>query len=146
MGPMAGSERPELREAVSGLHGKLLARPAEIPLADVAALFGAGDEVLDLVRPRGNLVLKGDGFSNDGPELIVPAGKVELEISDLLKGTWSVDEAGFVLRFPFRDFTVRACLQIAFFRKCFDLREIRATANSIDLDFGGPPADRRYTF
>ena len=140
------TNRPELRQAVLGLHGKLLARPAEIPLADVAALFGAGEEVLALVRPRGNLVLKGDGLSNDGPELVVPAGKVDLEIADLLKGTWSADAAGFVLRFPFRDFTVRACLQIAFFRKCFDLREIRATSSSLDLDFGGAPADRRYTF
>jgi hypothetical protein len=139
------TERPELRQAVLGLHGKLLARPAEIPLADVAALFGAGEEVLALVRPRGNLVLKGDGFSNDGPELVVPAGKVELEIADLLKGTWSADANGFVLRFPFRDFTVRACLQIAFFRKCFDLREILATKTDLALDFGGPPADRRYS-
>jgi len=144
MGPM--SLRPELREAVHSLHAKLLARPPEIPLADVAALFGAGEEVLALVRPRGNLVLRGDAFSNDGPELVVPAGKVELEIADLLKGTWSADESGFVLRFPFKDFTVRACLQIAFFRKCFDLREIRAAKDSIELDFGGPPADRRYEF
>ena len=70
----------------------------------------------------------------------------ELEISDLLKGTWSADEAGFSLRFPYRDFTVRACLQVAFFRKCFDLREIRATTGSIELDFGSAVADRRYTF
>jgi hypothetical protein len=143
---MADPARPELREPVLSLHRKLLARPAEIPLADVAALFGAGPKVLDLVRPRGNLVLRGEGFSNDGPELVVPAGKVELEIADLLKGTWAADDAGFVLRFPYRDFTVRACLQIAIFRKCFELREIRATGSSIALDFGGPPADRRYTF
>jgi len=143
---MADAARPELKQSVLGLHRKLLGRQAEIPLSDVAALFGAGEEVLALVRPRGNLVLRGDGFSNDGPELVVPAGKVELEIADLLKGTWSADADGFVLRFPFRDFTVRACLQIAFFRKCFDLREIRATPVSIDLDFGGPPADRRYAF
>ena len=76
----------------------------------------------------------------------VPAGKAELEISDLLKGTWSADASGFVLRFPSRDFTVRACLQIAFFRKCFELREIRATASEIALDFGNAVADRRYTF
>jgi hypothetical protein len=138
--------RPELGTAVRALHAKLLARPAAVPLADVAALFGAGDEVLALVRPRGNLVLKGDGFSNDGPELVLPAGKVELEIADLLKGTWSANADGFVLRFPFRDFTVRACVRIAFLRKCFDLREIRATAHDIALDFGGPPADRIYTF
>jgi hypothetical protein len=143
---MASQARPELKDAVLSLLAKLRDGRSAIPLADVAALFGAGEEVLDLVRPRGNLVLRGDGFSNDGPELVVPAGKVELEISDLLKGTWAADANGFVLRFPFRDFTVRACLQIAFFRKCFDLREIRATASSIDLDFGGPPADRRYTF
>ena len=108
--------------------------------------FGAGEEVLALVRPRGDLALSGDRFSNDGPELVVPAGKVELEISDLLKGTWAVDADGFVLRFPMKDFTVRACLRIAIFRKCFDLREIRATRGSIELDFGGPPADRRYVF
>ena len=129
-----------------GLHGKLLGRPAQIPLSDVAALFGAGPEVLDAVRRRGNLVLKGEAFSNDGPEVVVEAGKVELEIADLLKGTWSVDESGFVLRFPYRDFTVRACLQIAFFRKCFDLREMRGSERDLVLDFGGPPADRRYTF
>jgi hypothetical protein len=41
---------------------------------------------------------------------------------------------------------VRACLQVAIFRKCFDLREIRATESDLALDFGGPPADRRYTF
>jgi hypothetical protein len=138
--------RPELRQAVLGLHQRLLGRPAWIPLADVAALFGAGEEVLAAVRPRGNLVLKGDAFSNDGPELVVPAGKVELEIPDLLKGTWSAAPEGFVLRFPFRDFTVRACVMIAFFRKCFDLREIRATPHDLSLDFGGPPADRQYTF
>lgn len=140
------TERPELKEPVLGLHRKLLARPVEIPLADVAALFGAGPEVLDAVRHRGSLVLRGDGFSNDGPEVVVPAGKVELEISDLLKGTWAADANGFTLRFPFRDFTVRACLRIAVFRKCFDLREIRATLSDIALDFGGPPADRRYSF
>jgi hypothetical protein len=142
----AMTERPELKEAVLGLHRKLLARPASIPLAEVAALFGAGADVLDVVRSRGSLVLKGDQFSNDGPELVVPAGKVELEISDLLKGTWSADERGFALRFPYKDFTVRACLRIAVFRKCFGLREIRATAKELALDFGGPPADRRYTF
>ena len=140
------SERPEVREAVLSLHRRLLGRPEGIPLADVAALFGAGPEVIERVRSRGDLVLKGDAFSNDGPELVVPAGKVELEISDLLKGTWSADDAGFVLRFPYRDFTVRACLQIAFFRKCFELREIRATKSSIELDFGNAVADRRYTF
>lgn len=144
MSPM--SARPELREAVQALHGKLLMSPARIPLADVAALFGAGPEVLERVRSRGDLVLKGDAFSNDGPELVVPAGKVELEISDLLKGTWSADASGFALRFPYRDFTVRACLQVAFFRKCFELREIRATASDIALDFGNAVADRRYTF
>lgn len=144
MGPM--SDRPEIRDAVLSLHRTLLERPARVPLADVAALFGAGPEVIERVRARGDLVLKGDAFSNDGPELVVPAGTAELEISDLLKGTWSADGAGFALRFPYRDFTVRACLQVAFFRKCFDLREIRATTGSIDLDFGSAVADRRYTF
>jgi hypothetical protein len=142
---MAG-DRPDLRERVLALHRKLLERQGEIPLTDVAALFGAGEDVLAEVQRRGNLLLKGDAFSNDGPALTVPAGKVELEISDLLKGTWSADARGFALRFPFRDFTVRACLQVAIFRKCFDLREIRATESDLALDFGGPPADRRYTF
>jgi len=138
--------RPEAKQAVLALHARLLARPTAIPLSDVTALFGAGEEVLALVRPRGDLLLKGDAFSNDGPELVVPAGKVELEIADLLKGTWAADANGFVLRFPYRDFTVRACLRIAFFRKCFDLKEIRATTTDLALDFGGPPADRHYTF
>jgi len=131
---------------VLALHQKLLAAPAEIPLGDVAALFGAGGDVLARVGTRGNLRLDGDKFSNDGPELVVPAGRVELEIPDLLKGTWEAGPEGFTLRFPLRDFTVRACLQIAFFRKCFELREIRATKRDLFLDFGGGPADRRYTF
>ncbi|HEX5137266.1 MAG TPA: hypothetical protein VFY93_09855 [Planctomycetota bacterium] len=143
---MGDAARPEIREAVFSLHRALLARPPSIPLADVAALFGASSDVLARVRTRGDLVLKGDAFSNDGPELVVPAGKIELEISDLLKGTWSAGEAGFALRFPHEDFTVRACLQVAFFRKCFGLREIRATTGSIELDFGSAVADRRYTF
>jgi len=143
---MGGAARPELKEAVRALHRKLLAAPDEIPLEDVAALFGAGDEVLARVRTRGALRLDGDKFSNDGPELVVRAGRVELEIPDLLKGTWQAGPEGFVLRFPLKDFTVRACLQIAFFRKCFELGEIRATERDLSLDFGGGPADRRYTF
>ena len=37
----AMSGRPELKEAIRGFHAKLLARPATIPLADLAALFAA---------------------------------------------------------------------------------------------------------
>lgn len=143
---MAEAPRPELREPVLALLAKLREGRREIPLEDLAALFGAGEEVLALVRPRGNLVFRGDTFSNDGPELVVPAGRAELEIPNLLRGTWTAGPEGFTLRFPTADFTVRACVRIAVFRKCFDLREIRATTRDLALDFGGGPADRRFAF
>ena len=143
---MKTSSRPELKGPVLAFAAKLAAAGDEIPLADLAALFGADEEVLRRVGTRGNIRLKGDIFSNDGPQLVVPAGSVELEISDLIRGTWTAADGGFTLTFPSRDFTVRACVRIAIIRKCFDLREIRATGSDLTLDFGDALADRRYTF
>jgi len=143
---MKTSKRPELKEPVLAFAAKLNESTGAVPLADLAALFGAPPDVLERVRARGNLVRKGDRFSNDGPDLVVPAGKVELEIPSLLRGTWSAGPDSFTLTFPSKDFTVRACAQIAIVRKCFDLAEVRGSANDIVLDFGGTFADRRYTF
>jgi hypothetical protein len=138
--------RPELKEPVLGFLAKLREQRDEIPLTDLAGLFGADEAVLARVAPRGNLVFSGDGFSNDGPELILPAGRVELEIPVLVRGRWEAGPDGFTLSFPLADFTVRACARVAFVRKCFDLREIRATERDLTLDFGAALADRRYTF
>lgn len=143
---MKTSPRPELKEPVLAFAARLHERAGEIPLTDLARLFGAGDDVLDRVRSRGSLVFKDDSFSNDGPELIVPAGRVELEIPALLRGTWSAGTAAFTLTFPLGDFSVRACAQIAILRKCFELKELRATERDLTLDFGSSLADRRYTF
>ncbi|MHC4972651.1 MAG: hypothetical protein ACYTG3_10000 [Planctomycetota bacterium] len=143
---MKTSPRPELEAPVLAFLAKLQERRDEIPLTDLAQLFGADDAVLERVATRGNLVFSGDKFSNDGPELVVPAGRVELEIPALVRGGWAVEPNGFVLSFPLADFAVRACARIAFVRKCFDLREIRATERDLSLDFGGTLADRRYTF
>lgn len=138
--------RPELRERVAAFADKLAAGPEAIPLTEFAALFGAGDEVLAHVATRGDLRFRGDVFSNDGPEMVLPAGSVELEIPSLLRGTWEASPGGFALRFGHADFTLRACAKVAVFRKCFDLREIRASASEMVLDFGNALADRRYTF
>ena len=143
---MQASPRPELKAPVLAFLAKLQEARDEIPLTDLAGLFGADGLVLDRVATRGNLVFTGDTFSNDGPELIVPAGRVELEIPALVRGRWSSEPGGFTLSFPLADFAVRACARIAFLRKCFDLREIRATECDLTLDFGGTLADRRYTF
>lgn len=143
---MKEAARPELREPVLAFLAKLREPREEIPLTDLAALFGAGDEVLARVAGRGNLVFRGDTFSNDGPELVMPAGRVELEIPILVRGRWVAEPDRFTLSFPLADFTVRACARVAFVRKCFDLREIRATSSDLTLDFGAALADRRYTF
>ncbi|MHC4133494.1 MAG: hypothetical protein ACYTDU_07025 [Planctomycetota bacterium] len=143
---MKASPRPELKAPVLAFLAKLQEARDEIPLTDLAGLFGAADAVLERVATRGNLVFSGDTFSNDGPELIVPAGRVELEIPVLVRGRWAADSGGFTLSFPLADFAVRACAQVAFLRKCFDLREIRATERDLTLDFGATLADRRYTF
>ena len=143
---MKASPRPELKAPVLAFLAKLREARDEIPLTDLAGLFGADDAVLERVATRGNLAFSGDTFSNDGPELIVPAGRVELEIPVLVRGRWAVDSGGFTLSFPLADFAVRACARLAFVRKCFDLREIRATEHDLTLDFGATLADRRYTF
>jgi len=143
---MKTTHRPELREPVRAFAGLLAEGREAIPLASFAALFGATEEVLAPVRKRGDIVFSGDRFSNDGPDLVVEAGRVQIEISSLIQGRWSASPDGFSLAFPLPEFGVRACVQIAFLRKCFDLEEIRASATEIVLDFGGGPADRRYTF
>ena len=71
---------------------------------------------------------------------------MELEIPMLIRGEWTSDTSGFVLRFPMAEFAPRACASIAFFRKCFELRELRATDHDLNLDFGNDMADRCYTF
>ncbi|MFQ5845090.1 MAG: hypothetical protein ACE5JG_08890, partial [Planctomycetota bacterium] len=117
-----------------------------IPMTELAALLRAQPDVLADVARRGDLVL-GDGtFSNDGPDLVLPAGRVEIEVPSLLRGTYRCGPDGFSLAFPQADFTLRACVTLAVFRRCFDLRELRATSAELVLDFGGGPADRRFTF
>lgn len=140
------SARPELKEPVQAFAAKLAEGRDTIPLAEFAALFGADEALLERIRQRGDIVFKADTFSNDGPDMVVPANKVEIEIPSLLHGAWSVSPGGFTLTFKHKDFTVRACAQVAILRKCFDLRELRATPEAIELDFGGTLADRRYTF
>ena len=146
MAPVKTAHRPELKERAHAFAAKLNKGRDAIPLADFAALFGADDALLERVATRGDIKFKPESFSNDGPELVVPAGSVELEISSLLRGTWSAAPGGFTLTFPHKDFTIRACASVAIVRKCFDLREIRATPDAIELDFGSTLADRRYTF
>jgi hypothetical protein len=143
---MKAAARPDLKEPVLAFLAKLRDGRDAVPLTDLARLFGADDAVLQRVATRGDLVLKGDTFSNDGPELVVQAGRVELEIPGLVRGRWSAEPDGFTMTFPLADFAVRACARVAFVRKCFDLREIRATQSDLTLDFGAPLADRRYTF
>lgn len=127
--------------------GRLLrAGAARVPLTQVAALFGATGEALERARARGDLVLEGARFSNSGPAFAAPAGRVEIEIPDLLRGRWAADERGWWLTFDGPDFCPQACAQLAFFRKCFDLREIRATDRDLTLDFGSVVADRRFEF
>jgi hypothetical protein len=140
------SPRPELKAPVQAFGAKLRERHDTIPLTDLAKLFGADDRVLERVATRGHLALEGDTFFNDGPELIVPAGRIELEIPVLVRGRWAAEPSGFTLSFPLADFAVRACARVAFVRKCFELREIRATDVDLTLDFGAALADRRYTF
>jgi len=143
---MQTQPRPELREPVLAFAARLHHGDREIPLTEMAALFGAPADLLDQVRARGDLVFKDEVFSNDGPELSVPAGKVELEIPSLIRGNWTSDAAGFALTFPLAEFAPRACAKIAFFRKCFELRELRTTQSDITLDFGNDMANRCYTF
>ena len=143
---MKTSARPELRGPVREFAAKLAAGETEIPLADLAALFGADEALLASVRTRGAIVFKGNTFSNDGPELVVSSGKVELEIPSLVHGTFESGSDSFALVFPLPEFSLRACATVVFLRKCFELKEMRATAEDLVLDFGSSVADRRYTF
>jgi hypothetical protein len=140
------ARRPELRAPAEALGRLLRGGATRVPLAQLAALFGATGEALDRARARGDLVLDGGRFSNSGPAFTAPAGSVEIEIPDLLRGRWAADERGWSLAFDGPDFCPRACAQIAFFRKCFDLRQIRATQGDLTLDFGSDLADRRFEF
>ena len=55
---MKTAHRPALREPVRSFIAKLNERRDEIPLAEFAALFGAGEDVIEKVRPRGAIVFK----------------------------------------------------------------------------------------
>ena len=115
-------------------------------MVDLAALFGAQPDVLAAVARRGDIELSDGTFTNDGPELVIPAGRAEIEVPSLLRGNYTSEQGGFSLAFPQADFTLRACVTLMVFRKCFDLKAKRATSNDMVLDFGGGPADRRLTF
>ncbi|MHC4955951.1 MAG: hypothetical protein ACYTGZ_19055 [Planctomycetota bacterium] len=143
---MKTSSRPELKEPVLAFARRLAAGEEFIPLADLAALFGAGGELMETVGSRGQIRFFDGKFTNDGPELVVPAGKVELEIPNLMRGRFTSDGDAFKLSFPSAEFSLRACVRIAIIRKCFDLQEMRATADSLEIDFGNDLANRRYEF
>ena len=143
---MITSERPELNQPVADFAGKLEGGERTIPLAELAQLFGADRDLLTTVATRGDIVFTDDGFSTDGPDLVVPAGSVELEIPMIVKGTWNSSPGGFTLTFPFTDFAPRACAQVMIIRKCFDLKQMRATPTDLTLDFGNEMVNRRYTF
>ena len=143
---MKTQPRPELREPVTAFAERLRGQPDKIPLTELATLFGAPQEVMGRVASRGDIVFRGDVFSNDGPELVARAGKVELEIPSLMRGTYEVSDEGFRMTFPSAEFSLRACVTVAIIRKCFNLKEMRATASELVLDFGSAIADRRYTF
>jgi hypothetical protein len=143
---MKTSRRPELRDPVHAFAARLASGNELVPLADLAALFGADESLLETVRVRGDIRFRDGRFVNDGPELAVPAGSVELEVPNLMRGTYEAGADSFVLRFPSAEFTLRACAKIAILRKCFELRELRADATSLELDFGNPVVNRRYEF
>ena len=117
-----------------------------VPLAELAALFGGDDDVQQHAATRADIRFFDGKFINDGPDLIVRAGVVELEIPNLVRGTYESGPDTFKLRFPNAEFTLRACVKIAILRKCFELREMRADSTSIELDFGSELANRRYEF
>jgi len=143
---MKTSRRPELRAPVHAFAARIAAGDEFVPLRDLAALFGAEEALLSTVAGRGDIRFAGGRFTNDGPELAVPAGSVELEVPNLVRGTYEAAAGSFTLAFPNPEFTLRACAKIAILRKCFDLREMRADESSIEIDFGSAVADRRYEF
>ena len=110
---MKTSPRPELKEPVAAFAARLEAGEREIPLGDLAALFGADEGLRARVAGRGDIVFREGTFSNDGPDLVIPAGKVELEIPSLMRGEWSSGPGRFELRFPLEEFTLRACAKIS---------------------------------
>jgi hypothetical protein len=138
--------RPELRQPVAAFAAKLAGGVRSIPLAELAQLFGVSGAVLDEVRRRGDIKLTDDTMVNDGPDLVVPAGMVEVEIPMIVRGSYRVEPDGFVVNFPSADFAPRACVQIAILRKCFELKEMRATARDLTLDFANEMVDQRYTW
>ena len=140
------SRREELREPVLAFTRRLAEGAESIPLRDLAALFGADEALLETVASRGDIRLRDGKFINDGPELVVPAGRVELEVPNLLRGRYESRPDGFTMTFPSAEFSLRACAKIAILRKCFDLRELRAGSDFLELDFGNAVADRRYQF
>ena len=143
---MKSSPRPDLKEPLAEFSKHLHDGADSVPLADLASLFGASGDALAEIATRGQIRL-GDGkFSNDGPDLVVAAGRVELEIPSLMRGQFDLSPGGFALRFPLEEFSLKACMTVAIIRKCFVLKEMRASAEDLVLDFGNALADRRYTF
>ena len=143
---MKTQQRPELKERVLAFARRLQAAEEFIPIADLAALFGADDSLRAKAAERGDIRFVDGRFTNDGPELVIPAAAVELEIPNLIRGRFVSDGDAFTLTFPSAEFTLRACVRIAILRKCFDLREMRADATSLEIDFGNEIANRRYEF
>ena len=143
---MKTSQRAELRNPVCAFIDKLSGGAESVPLKDLASLFGAPVDLLDQVAQRGDIRFVDGKFTNDGPDLSVPAGRVELEVPNLLRGRFETDSDGFTLTFPTAEFSLRACAKIAILRKCFELRELRAGRTFLELDFGNAIADRRYEF
>ena len=143
---MKTQSRPELKERVHTFARRLHANEEFIPIAELAALFGADDSLQAKAAERGDIRFFDGRFTNDGPELVIPAGAVELEIPNLMRGRYVSGDDAFTLTFPSAEFSLRACVRIAILRKCFDLREMRADANSLEIDFGNDIANRRYEF
>ncbi|MHC4848065.1 MAG: hypothetical protein ACYTEG_06365 [Planctomycetota bacterium] len=143
---MKTARREELREPVQAFAARLAKGDEFIPLRDLAGLFGADEALLSRIESRGDIRFRDAKFVNDGPELAVPAGSVELEVPNLMRGTFVSGPESFTLTCTNPAFTLRACAKIAILRKCFDLRELRADAHSLELDFGNAIADRRYEF
>lgn len=143
---MKTSHRAELREPVCAFIERLSSGAEAVPLRDLASLFGAESDLLERVSQRGDIRFVDGKFTNDGPELTVPAGRVELEVPNLLRGRYESSADSFTLTFPSTEFSLRACAKIAILRKCFELRELRAGRSFLELDFGNAIANRRYEF